>query len=582
MAIPENIIDQIRNRTDIVEVISSYVPLKKVGRSYKAPCPFHNEKTPSFIVSQDKQIYHCFGCGAGGNVFSFLMKHENMEFPEAVEMLAQKAGIHLPREAGFSRASSSLSNELYRIGEMACRYFQNSLADSQAARDYIVSRGLSSQTVNKLKIGYAPPGWQGLLDYLTKNGVKAELAEKAGLAIPGEKGGYYDRFRNRVIFPIIDMRNRVLGFGGRVLDASLPKYINSPETPVYSKGRNLYGFNFSKDAIKKEGVALIVEGYLDFAVPYQAGVQNIIATLGTALTVDQVKLIKRLTDTVIMVYDPDEAGEAASIRNLDIFITEDVNVYIAELTSGYDPDGFIRKFGLEEFMSVVKKSKNVFDYKFEKLAKRYDARTLHGKTGIVSEMLPTISKINNAVFRSGLIKRLSEKLSVDEDAVREEFKKIKPVSAEDRYAAVPKESKRDTAGAEHVILALLFSGSDMIETVKSRIGLDEFKDSAIRDIVSAVYGLHKAGIEVNPAGLISRMENKQGVAALVSEAVNILDMLANKDKALEDCLTRIKKDNMKDQLSRIQESIRQAHSRHDENKVRQLVLEYNNIVKSGK
>lgn len=580
MAIPEKIIDQIRDRTDIVEVISAYLPLKKAGRSYKAPCPFHNEKTPSFIVSQDKQIYHCFGCGAGGNVFSFLMKHENLEFPEVVEMLAQKAGIQLPREAGGSRQSSSLANELYRIEEMACQYFQTHLADSNTAKEYLASRGVGSQTINKLKIGYAPEGWQGLLNFLAKKGVSGEMAEKAGLAIASEKGGYYDRFRNRIIFPIIDIRNRVIGFGGRVLDASLPKYINSPETPIYSKGRNLYGLNASKDSIKKEGSVLIVEGYLDFAVPYQAGISNIIATLGTALTVDQVKLIKRFTNTVVMVYDPDEAGEAASIRNLDIFITEDVNVYIAELTTGYDPDSFIRKFGVDDFLAIIKKSRNVFDYKFEKLSKRFDTRSLHGKTGIVAEMLPTISKINNAVFKSGLIKRLSEKLSVDEDAIRVELKKLKPSAAEERYAAAPAEARRDSRSAEKVVLALLFAGGDFIEKIRGRLTLDELKDSSIREIAGSVYELHKANTEVSPARLISHMGNKQDVSILISEAVNILEILSNKDKALEDCVARIKKDNVMDRLGRIQESIRQAHSQHDDDKVRHLMSEYNNLVRT--
>lgn len=582
MAIPEKVIDQIRDRTDIVEVLSAYIPLKKTGRNYKAPCPFHHEKTPSFVVSPDKQIYHCFGCGAGGNVFSFLMKHENLEFPEAVEMLAQKAGIALPHESAASRAASSLANELYRIEDLACTYFQQCLVQHKAARDYLAARGVGQETIAALRLGFAPEGWQGLLTYLAKQGVGGDRAEKAGLAIPGEKGGYYDRFRNRVTFPIIDIRDRILGFGGRVLDASLPKYINSPETPIYSKGRNLYGLHASKEAIKKRGSALIVEGYLDFIVPYQAGVQNIIATLGTALTVDQVKLLKRFAGTVVMVYDPDAAGEAASIRNLDIFISEDVNVYIAELPAGYDPDGFIRKFGVDEFQSLIKKSRNVFDYKFEKLAKRFDARSLHGKTQIVAEMLPTISKINNAVFKSGMIKRLGEKLSVDEDAIRTEMKKLKGRDPEDRRQAVPVSGKRDAATAEKVVLALLLDHAGMIEKIMPRLALEEFRDTSVREVAGVIYAMHRENIEVSPAGLISHMDNRTDAAGLVSEAVAILEMLMDKEKALEECVARIKKDNMKDRLARIQEAIRQAHGRQDEAQVRQLVAEYNGLVKANK
>lgn len=580
MAIPEHIIDQIRNGTDIVEVISSYVPLKKTGRSYKAPCPFHNEKTPSFVVSPDKQIYHCFGCGAGGNVFSFLMKHENLEFPEAVEMLAQKAGIPLPHESASSRAASSLANQLYKVEELACAYFEACLAKDRAAQEYLSGRGVGPETARSLKIGLAPGGWQGLAAHLVKQGVSGELAEKAGLVIAGEKGGYYDRFRNRITFPIIDMRNRILGFGARVMDASLPKYINSPETPIYSKGRNLYGLNLSKDAIKKAGSALIVEGYLDFIVPYQAGVRNIIATLGTALTVDQVKLLKRFTETVVMVYDPDAAGEAASIRNLDLFLTEDMNVYVAELTGGLDPDSFIRKSGAEEFLALIKRSRNIFDYKFEKLAQRIDTRTLHGKTRLVAEMLPTISKINNAVFRSGLVRRLSEKLSVDEDAIKTELKKLKPSGGGEPPPMAPADVKRDAGNAEKVILALLLDGGSAVDRIIAHLAIDEFRDSSIRDIASVIYGMRKEQIEVNPAWLISRMGNNTAAAVLVSEAVSVLEMLLDKEKALEDCIARIKKDNLKDRLSRIQEAIRQAHSQHDEEKVRRLVTEYNGLVKA--
>ena len=386
MAIPDNLIEEIRNKTDIVEVISGYIGLKKVGRNYKTQCPFHNEKTPSFIVSPDKQIYHCFGCNAGGNVFSFVMKHENMEFPEVVEMLAKKAGVVLPRASGQrGEAANSFANQLYRINELACQFFQEHLIKNGAAKEYLVSRGIGDETIKKFKIGYAPDSWEALISFFKSKNVPSGILEKAGLAIANDKGSHYDRFRNRVIFPIMDVRDKIIGFGARVLDASLPKYINSPETPIYSKGKNLYGLNFSKESIKKEGYALVVEGYLDFIIPYQAGVQNIIATLGTALTTDQLKLLKRFSNTVIMVYDPDEAGEAASLRNLDLFISEDVNVYIAELTDGLDPDGYIRKFGTEDFLKLVKSSKNLFDYKIDKLTKHFNINTTTGKARIAAE-----------------------------------------------------------------------------------------------------------------------------------------------------------------------------------------------------
>lgn len=582
MAIPETIIEQVQARSDIVEVISRYVPLKKAGRNFKAPCPFHHEKTPSFVVSPDKQIYHCFGCGAGGNVFSFLMKQENLQFPEVIEMLAENAGIVLPREISKG-GPSELDSRLYKINELASQFFQANLANNRAAREYLTTRGVGEALIKKFKIGCAPDAWEGLLNFLKSKGIEASLAEKAGLAVSNEKGGHYDRFRNRITFPIMDLKDRTLGFGARIMDSSLPKYINSPETPIYSKGRNLYGLNSSRDAIKKKGHALIVEGYLDYLVPYQAGIQNIIATLGTALTVDQAKLIKRFAKTVVLVYDPDEAGESASMRGLDIFVSEDMNVYIAELPKGLDPDNYIRKNGAEDFIKLIKSSKNIFDYKFDKLSKRFNPATTNGKAGIVNEMLPTISKIGNAVAKSEMIKKLSRSLSVDEDAVKAELKKVKPDFSERRSVIVPAEIKRDAKKAEIGMLAVLLDGNgDYADIVKRELPLEEIKSSSVRDIVDAIFLLRKENREINAARLMNHFGSGSEAASLMSEAVSMLDSLADKERALYDCISRIKKDNIKDRLTMIQEAIRMAHSKKDEAKVKELVAEYNGLVKLNK
>ncbi|MFA4981239.1 MAG: DNA primase [Candidatus Omnitrophota bacterium] len=581
MAIPDNIIDQIQEKTDIVETISRYIPMKKVGRNYKTTCPFHNEKTPSFIVSPDKQIYHCFGCGAGGNVFSFVMKYENMQFPEVVEMLAQRAGVALPRVPG-RKGDDPISSQLYKVNEAAAEFFQSSLMNNRSAKEYLASRGVGDELIKKFKIGFANDSWESLLNYFKAKGVGGPVLEKAGLVIANDKGGHYDRFRGRVIFPIIDLKDRVLGFGARVMDASLPKYINSPETAIYSKGRNLYGLNSSKEAIKKEGYALVVEGYLDFLVPYQAGIKNIIATLGTALTSDQARLLKRFANTVIMVYDPDEAGEAASLRNLDMFISEDMNVYIAELPQGFDPDSAIRKFGADEFLKIVKSSKNLFDYKLDKLNARFDMKKPHGKAAIASEMLPTISRINNAVMKSELVKKLAERLSVDEESLKAELKKVKPDYGQRRYAAVPAEVKKDFRAAEMMLLALLLEGQNYTETIMRSVSPEEFKDSSVRDAVSAIYAMQKEGVQATAAKLINHLGNGVDASALVSEAVNILDVMHEKEKALEDCVARMKKDSVKERLAGLQDAIRIAHGKKDEDEVKRLVIEYNSLVKSGK
>ncbi len=582
MAIPDNIIDQIQEKIDIVDVISKYLPLKKTGRSYKALCPFHHEKTPSFIVSQDKQIYHCFGCGAGGNVFSFLMRYENLEFPEAVEMLAEKAHIAIPRSTTREKeALNSLANQLYKVNELACQFFQACLANNKVAKDYLNARGIGDETIKRFKIGYAPDAWEGLLNFFKNKGIEPAILEKAGLIIANDKGGYYDRFRHRIIFPIIDLKEKVLGFGGRVMDTSLPKYINSPETYIYSKGKNLYGLNFSKEYIKKKGHALVVEGYLDFIIPYQAGINNLIATLGTALTVDQIKLLKRFVNTVIMVYDPDEAGEAASLRNLDLFISEDVNVYVAELPAGYDPDSYIRKFGAEDFMGLLKSSKNLFDYKLDKLSLRFDIKGSHGKARIAGEMLPTIARINNAVLKSNLIKKLAEKLAVDEESIREELKKVKQDYKEREYFVNTVINKKDSNTAEKMILALLLDGEGFVTKVKENLLLEEFRNSSIRDVVKAILDMHKANLEISPAKLINHLENRNELNVLISEVVSMAETFSDKEKVLVDCITRIKKDNIKIEMDKLQAAIKSAHESKDEDKVKKLLSEYNNLVKMG-
>jgi len=579
VAIPDHIIDKIQEKTDIVEVISGYIPLKKIGRNYKAPCPFHHEKTPSFIVSPDKQIYHCFGCGAGGNVFSFLMKHENLQFPEVIEMLAKKAGVVLPHMAGRKTEEDSFSIQLYKINELASQFFGSCLANNGQAREYLASRGIGDETIKKFKIGYAPNQWEGLLNFFKQKSITGAILEKAGLAISNEKGGHYDRFRNRVIFPIIDLKDRVLGFGARVLDSSLPKYINSPETVIYSKGRNLYGLNLSKEDIKKHKHALVVEGYLDFIIPYQAGINNIIATLGTALTIDQIKLLKRFANTVVMVYDPDEAGEAASLRNLDLFISEDVNVYIAELPSGLDPDNYIRKHGAEEFSRLIKSSKNLFDYKLDKLAKRYNINTSNGKTAIAGEMLPTIARINNEVLKSTLVNKLAGKLAVDEEALKLELKKVKTDYGRERYVVSPIESKIDSKGAELMVLAILLEGEKYVGKVAESLSIDDFKNSSIRDLVSLALNLYKEKKDVTAARLINYLPGNSDAVSLISEAVGISEVVKDRDKALSDCIAKIKRDNIKVRLGMMQDAIRLAHSQKDEDKVKALVNEYNELVK---
>ncbi|MBU1999306.1 MAG: DNA primase, partial [Candidatus Omnitrophica bacterium] len=336
--IEENTLDGILNATDIVELISGYIPLKRAGRNFRANCPFHHEKTPSFMVSQDKQIYHCFGCGTGGNAFNFLMQYEKMEFLEAVNTLAQKACIVIPRKD--TARADGLHATLYKINELAAEFYANNLQSPSGsyAKNYLLNRGLTDETIKLFKLGIASDRWNDLINNLRAKNISLGLLEKAGLILSKEKGGYYDRFRKRVIFPVWDVKSRAVAFGARVTDDTLPKYINSPETPIYIKGKNLYGLNFSKNEIRDKDCAIIVEGYLDFIIPYQHGLCNIVASLGTALTSDQIRLIKRYTNNIIMLYDGDTAGQMATLRTWDIFFEEGMNVRVASLPEQLDPD----------------------------------------------------------------------------------------------------------------------------------------------------------------------------------------------------------------------------------------------------
>ena len=582
MPIPDTVLDEIQNKVDIVEVISAYVSLKKSGRNYKGLCPFHHEKTPSFMVSQDKQIYHCFGCGACGNAFGFLMRQERLEFPEAVRMLAEKAGVRLPSSSYADKASSSVGHKLYEINDLACSFYQANLANDKDAGEYLKSRGIGQEAIKLFRLGIAPKAWDGLLGFLRAKGISQEMIEKAGLIIPNDRGGYYDRFRGRITFPIFDIRSRILGFGGRVMDSTVPKYINSPETFIYSKGRNLYGFNFSKEYIKKADYAIVVEGYLDFIVPFQSGVRNIVATLGTALTDEQVRLLKRFAKTCVAVYDPDEACTSASLRNLDIFIKEGMGVYIAALKKGYDPDSFIRNFGVEGFNQVIKEAKNLFDYKLELLRQRFNPGDIHGKVEIAQEMLPTIARIENAILQSSLIKRLAEALSIGEPDLRVELKKVK-MDYSHRPSKVQASRSEKESGpwkAQKMLLGLMLEEKDFIKRAKDIIKPEEFKPEAMREIIRLLFDHDPETKGISASRLLNHFKDNEEVSGIILEAASATEAISDSGKVFVDCVETIKKENVRFELAALQGAIREAHASKNDKVLKELLLKYNSLVKA--
>jgi len=378
--------------------------------------------------------------------------------------------------------------------------------------------------------------------------------------------------------PLPDILGKTLGFGGRAMDNSLPKYMNSPETYIYTKGKNLYGLNFSKEYIKKQDYAIIVEGYFDLILPFQNEIRNIAATLGTALTTEQIASLKRFTKNVIMVYDSDKAGEEATLRSLDLLIEVDMNVRIAILPKGTDPDSFVRKEGRTGFIKILKQSKDIFDYKLSRLTSRFKKDEPRGKTRIVAGMLPTLAKIKNAVLKSSYLKRMSEELSVDEESIRQELKKVKKGPDDSYQTKAESSEKKPESIAEMALLAIVLEDAGPVKMIKKDLGFEKFKDKAIASILEKVYELHKSGKEIVPSHLMGYFEDCDS-ESIISDAMSMKETIKNKNKVLEDCFRHIRKSHLKYTLSNIQYKIKAAETAKDGAKISELITQYNDLIK---
>lgn len=426
-SIPQDFIDLVRSSTDIVGLISRYVPLKASGASFKGLCPFHSEKTPSFHVNPERQIFHCFGCGQGGDGFKFLMLYEKLSFVEAVRDLASRAGLQVPRSSGAARREEEERSVLLKLHEEAAKYFQSQLHESTEgtrALDYLKKRGLSTDTLSTHGFGWAPDGWSGLLDHLGRRGASPGEAERAGLAVPRKSGkGFYDRFRSRVMIPIRSESGRIVAFGGRVLGPGEPKYLNSPESPIYNKSSLLYGFDRAKEAIRREGFAILMEGYLDCLQAYQAGIGQAVACCGTSLTKGHTRLLRRYTDRVVINFDPDEAGVRAARRSIDLLLEEGFEVRVVRLPDGEDPDSFILKRGAAPYKELLSKALSLVDFLIAEAGKRYDVGDPRGKAAFLNDVLPVIGKIPNRVERVGYIGPLAEHAGITDQTVLNELRR---------------------------------------------------------------------------------------------------------------------------------------------------------------
>ncbi|MFQ6617227.1 MAG: DNA primase, partial [Fidelibacterota bacterium] len=488
--IPSEKIDEIRRANDIVDVISTYVNLKKRGKNYFGLCPFHSEKTPSFSVNREKDMFHCFGCGKGGNVFTFLMELEHMGFYDAVKMLAERAGIELP-ERVRSAKGETIQSLLFDVNRKTARFYHDNLLSSEGkhALEYLKNRGIGDDAVKSFGLGYAPDKWEGLLTHLKIEEVKVELIEKAGLVLKRESGGYYDRFRNRIIFPIINLSGRVAGFGARALEEAkdIPKYINTPETPVYHKSRILYGLYKTREEIRSEGTAVLVEGYTDFISLYQAGIRNVVAVSGTSLTEQHAEILSRYTDNVIIFYDSDNPGRLASIRAGTKFLIVGMEVRVVELPQGFDPDSFVRKFPISSVKKAMDSAVPLLDFRIalnsERLKRRQD------KARFINEVLEDLSGMRDPIMESLILRDFSEKMGVSERVLYSEFGKYRKKSTGRPGTVTGEYAKSDgisfqTAGerAQYELLRLFIHSDSMRKNILSRIKPPSFSNEHLREL----------------------------------------------------------------------------------------------------
>lgn len=584
--IPDSAIDEIQRRLDIAEVIGRAMPLKRAGRYFKANCPFHKEKTPSFIVNPEKQIFHCFGCGVGGNVFSFLMQHDRLTFPEVVRQCAEQLGIAIEQEA--SALPKTNNEEYYPLMDKACRYFERTLHASAAskAHAYIISRGILEEACKAFRLGFAQEGWDHLRTAAQATGVSVQQLEKVGLLIPG-KSGHYDRFRYRVMFPIIDARGRVIGFGGRSLDGQEPKYLNSPETALYSKGRHLYGLFQAKESIVAKKCAVLVEGYFDCVVLASAGIGNVISPLGTALTVEQARLLRRYADRVILAFDADAAGEQATLRGIDVLVELGFQVSVAQLPQGVDPDEYAQQHGAAAFEGLLSQSLSLFDFLLTTALQRNPGNRVEEVVKAAQFVLPVIIKVPDAILRREYIRQLADRLRLDEAAMLAELGKLSAKDSDRKARASAAESAADQAGVrvtvkgpEALLVAMVMDAPRRWLKARAHLQVSRFEDEGLRRVLAIVDELCKPRENPQPvttAQIVSRLVS-DGEEALVAMLMQLLQSVPASDAVFEDCLRRLNERALQQQAKDKYAEIRLAQESGHSTNLPQLLSEYQQLM----
>ncbi|MDD5492662.1 MAG: DNA primase [bacterium] len=517
MAVSNEFIEEVRSRNDIVAVAGEYINLKKAGRNFNALCPFHNEKTPSFMVSPEKQIFHCFGCQLGGNVFTFVMKLDNLSFMEAVEKLAKRVGLAIPAAARSREAAEKNKEreELYAANELAAKYYEyclKELTESKIAQSYLRKRELSAEIIKKFRLGYSPQSGDKFLKAALSKGLKPEVLQKAGL-VNYNGNRYYDYFRGRVMYPITDAKGKVVAFGARTLDdTKQPKYLNSAETPLFSKSKLLYGLNLASSAIRKTGQILLLEGYMDVIACHQFGLENSIASMGVALTPEQIELVKRYCSKLVIIYDSDQAGVAATLRGLDLLIDSGLEVKVAVQKAAKDPDEFLHKEGPEAFAAIVQKALSLIEYRLEQSISMADLSTVQGKVYVVNEILPLIARIKNIVEQKSEIHRLAQRLNLNEETIFSQLEKIADKGFRKKVSQSIQEETASDSGfikAQHNLVQLFLSDAGLYQQWNGSIAPEDITDPHLKTILEAMAMISKEHQAFTPSEVIDYLQNEQ-------------------------------------------------------------------------
>ena len=583
--IPSSTIDEIRSKSDILQIVGEYVPLKKRGKNYLGLCPFHSEKTPSFTVSPDKQIFHCFGCGEGGNIFSFLMKMENISFSEAVELLGGKVGITVQKSSAPS-VNKNDKEKLIEIMELAERFYRETLdgIDGAAARDYLKKRGISDESAKTFKLGCSPSKWDSLLNYLYKRGVDRKDMEKLGLIIERtDKSGHYDRFRGRLMFPIHDLKGRVIGFGGRVIPSGAPseeeaKYINSPDSPIYNKGYSLYGIDVTKDDIKRSRTAVLVEGNVDLISCWQYGIKNAVCPLGTGFTQNQAKILRRFSDSVIIAFDRDNAGNAATARSVDILKDEGLNVKVSGYEGGKDPDEALKAKGAEAFLKSLTEAVPWMEFMIMNAISKHNIKEIEGRAKAAKEAAQIIAREKDELVRGEYIKLAAKNLGFGAEEIASEVQKVgfyseKGGSTSLRRTVEKPSSKTEIA--EECLIKLSVNSKEIMDLFKKSMTWQEFTGKDARTIAEL---LLTAEIDSgDPSHFLLENLPDEDSKKLFSR-IMVSDLPdENVGKVAQDCINTIKVFHVRSKMENLRKDIMAAEKEGKLQDVSALHREFTNL-----